>query len=121
MPLELGLTITWAKLYPKRHTWFVWESSPYRLQKSMSDLNGTDPNIHYGSVEGILSELRNAFVFRDAPPVPRMLEAFGLVETKVNRILASAGTSDIYCAAVFKDLCFAALDAVDIATPKSKP
>lgn len=121
MPLELGLTITWAKLYPKRHTWFVWESSPYRLQKSMSDLNGTDPNIHYGSVEGILSELRNAFVFRDAPPVPQMLEAYGLVERKVGRILASAGTASLYSATVFKELCFAALDAADITKPKSSP
>lgn len=121
MPLELGLTITWAKLYPKRHTWFVWESAPYRLQKSMSDLNGTDPNIHYGSVEGILIELRNAFVFRDSPPVPQMLEAYGLVENKAGRILASAGTSNLYSATVFKDLCFAALNAAETTTPKVKP
>ena len=44
MPLELGMTITWANLYPKLHTWFVWESERFRLQRSASDLNGTDPS-----------------------------------------------------------------------------
>jgi hypothetical protein len=43
MPLELGMTITWAELHPSRHTCFVWESEPYRLQRSASDLNGTIP------------------------------------------------------------------------------
>jgi hypothetical protein len=121
MPLELGLTITWAALYPRKHTWFVWESSPFRIQKSMSDVNGTDPNIHYGTVEGVLSELRNAFVFKDAPPVPQMLDAYVLLESKVGRILASAGTANLYSATVFKQLCLAALDAVGIAAKKNWP
>ncbi|MGA2170735.1 MAG: hypothetical protein ABSG62_21300 [Terracidiphilus sp.] len=111
MPLELGLTITWAKLHPKRHTWFLWESTPHRLQKSMSDLNGTDPYIHSGTVEGVLSELRNAFVFRDAPPVENMLAAYRLVESNLERILSAAGTQNLYSASVFKDMCFVALNA----------
>jgi len=71
MPLELGLTITWAKLHPSRHTWFLWESEPRRLQKSISDLDGTDPYIHSGTVAGLLTELRNAFVSKHAPPWKR--------------------------------------------------
>lgn len=31
MPCELGMTITWQKLYPERHTWFVFESRNRRL------------------------------------------------------------------------------------------
>jgi len=42
------MTITWQTLHPSRHSWFVLESEPYRLQRSASDLNGTDPNIHNG-------------------------------------------------------------------------
>jgi len=45
MPLELGMTITWQILNPGQHTWFVCESEPYRLLRSASDLNGTDPYI----------------------------------------------------------------------------
>ena len=111
MPLELGLTITWAKLNPKRHSWFVWESSPKRLQKSMSDLDGTDPYIHSGTVEGVLSELRNAFVQDDAPTMRRLMAAYKVVDGNVERILSNAGTRNVYAASVFKDLCFVALQA----------
>jgi len=118
MPLELGLTITWAKLHPRRHTWFLWESTQLRLQKSMSDLDGTDPYIHSGTVEGILSELRNAFVRDAAPPVPKMMNAYRLVESNVERILTAAGTRNLYATSVFRELCYAALDAAATA-PKA--
>jgi len=114
MPLELGLTITWAKLNPKRHTRFLWESEPRRLQKSISDLDGTDAYIHSGTVEGVLSELRNAFVRKDSPSIRRMMAAYRLVEGEVARILADAGTSNVYAASVFQELCFAALNAAQI-------
>ena len=111
MPLELGLTITWAKMHPKRHSWFLWESTPRRLQKSMSDLDGTDPNIHFGTPEGLLSELRNAFVGQDAPPLHKMLAAYRFLRDSVASILADAGTDNLYAASVFKALCFASLKA----------
>lgn len=119
MPLELGMTITWAKLHPERHTWFVWESTPRRIQKSISDLDGTDPNIHFGTVEGVLSELRNAFIFKDAPPVQQMMKAYELVASRTGRILTKTRITDLYSATVFKDLCFAALNAASITAPKS--
>lgn len=121
MPLELGISIAWAKIQPKRHTWFLWESTPRRVQKSMSDLDGTDPHIHCGTVEGVLSELRNAFVLRDAPPIAKMLTAYRLVDSNVERILADAGTRNIYSASVFKELCFVAVDAAGGPLEKSKP
>jgi hypothetical protein len=114
MPLELGLTITWAKLHPKRHTWFLWEAAPRRIQKSMSDLDGTDPYIHSGTVEGVLSELRNAFIRDGAPPVRKMLEAYRVVESKTDRIMADAGTRNLFAASVFKELCFVAEDEADL-------
>jgi hypothetical protein len=120
MPLELGMTITWSALYPTRHTWFVWESEPYRLQRSTSDLNGTDPNIHRGTPEGVLSELRNAFVRDGAPPFPKMLEAYRLVERNVEKILAKAGTRNVYAASVFKELCFVALSLAKFKDGASK-
>jgi hypothetical protein len=111
MPLELGLTITWAKLNPKRHTWFLWESTPRRLQKSMSDLDGTDPYIHSGTVEGVLRELRNAFVRDGAPSVQSMMAGYRIVEEQIERILAGAGTRNLYAASVFRELCFVAENA----------
>jgi hypothetical protein len=111
MPLELGMTIMWAELNEESHTWFVMESTPRRLDQSTSDLAGTDPNVHFGTVEGVFSELRSAFVTQDAPTVPKMMEAYRIVESEVGVILANAGTRNIYAASVFKEICLLALKA----------
>jgi hypothetical protein len=112
MPFELGLSVAWAKVYPRRHTWFLWESKPRRIQISMSDLDGTDAYIHSGTVDGVLSELRNAFVRRDSPPFSTMLDACRVLEGELDRILHEAGTKNLYSASVFKSLCLVSLDAV---------
>ena len=106
MPLELGLTITWAKLHPKDHTWFLWESTPRRVQKSMSDLDGTDAYIHMGTPEGVMSELRNAFPVDDAPTVPQMLKIYKFVGDNLDPILAKSGAKNVYAASVFRELCW---------------
>jgi hypothetical protein len=105
MPLELGMTITWQILNPEQHTWFVWESEHYRLQRSVSDLNGTDPNIHKGTPEGVLHELRDAFPRDRTPSVPEMLKVYRLVDSALNFILKQNGTRNPYSRSVFKDLC----------------
>src|ERR1700733_3191325 len=68
MPFELGLVIGWQKAAPSGHQWFVFESSRHRLQKSLSDLNGTDPFIYGPNPEGILREIRNAPARHDVQP-----------------------------------------------------
>ena len=73
MPFELGLAVT-----PRRstqHEWFVFEEQRYRLMKSLSDLNGTDPHIHDGKPEGVLRALTNALVRRRHRPTAAELSA----------------------------------------------
>jgi hypothetical protein len=110
MPCELGLTITWQILNPGRHTWFVFESRHRRLQKSLSDLDGSDPNIHGGTVEGVMRELCNAFVRRRgvAPSVPEMLRTYRRLVRQLDDVLTNAGTNSVFEARVFEDLCFVA-------------
>ena len=67
MPFELGLA-TAMTLSGGTHRWFVFEAQPFRLQKTLSDLNGFDPYIHHGTAEGVLRELANVFVTRRAQP-----------------------------------------------------
>jgi hypothetical protein len=106
MPLELGMTITWADLNPDRHTWFVFESKPYRIQRSASDLNGTDAYIHGGSPEGVFRELRNGFWRADAPSVAAMLDTHRVVESSLKeQIIPQADASSMYASAVFRELC----------------
>ncbi|MGA3135356.1 MAG: hypothetical protein ABSC88_05105 [Terracidiphilus sp.] len=117
MPLELGMTITWADFYPSRHTWFVWESERYRLQRSASDLNGTDPYIHNGTPEGVLRELRNAFHRDRTPSVPRMLEVYRFVDNNLNAILYKNGTRNPYDRSVFMELCWLSKTLADLIRP----
>jgi hypothetical protein len=67
MPFELGLAVEMS--HRQKHRWFVFESKPYRLPRSLSDLNGTDPLIHDGRPEGLLRALADVF---DAPGVPNV-------------------------------------------------
>ena len=106
MSLELGMTITWERLNPDQHTWFVWESEPYRLQRSASDLNGTDPYIHNGTPEGVLRELCNAFRRNPTPSVSKMLELYRFVNSGLDAFLKKNGTRNPYDRSVFMDLCW---------------
>jgi hypothetical protein len=119
MPLELGITITWAVLHPKRHTWFLWEAEPRRIQKSMSDLDGTDAYIHSGTAAGVLSELRNSFWRADAPTVPTMLETFRFVENCVDPILVRNGTQNLFAQSVFNELRWLSTRVAELLHPRS--
>lgn len=114
MPFELGLTVTWAKLNPAQHSWFVFEARPRRVQKSLSDLDGSDPNIHDGTVEGVMREICNAFVRSRAarPAVPEMMRTYRGLSSKLNEIIAAAGARSVFEARIFDDLCFAAKAAI---------
>lgn len=69
MPFELGLSVAHEKASKGgKHEWFVCESMKFRLAKSLSALNGTDPNIHGGTVNGLFAELRNMFIRSDRQP-----------------------------------------------------
>jgi hypothetical protein len=109
MPCELGMTLAWQKLNPNRHTWFVFESRQRRLQKSLSDLDGTDPHIHGATVEGVMRELCNAFVRPGLQPsVPAMLRTYRELSRLLPAIQNAAGTANLFEARIFKDLCFVA-------------
>jgi len=107
MPFELGLAVAWARAHP-RHKWFVFESVKRRLAKSMSDLDGTDPYIHDGTVRGVLREVSNAFVRPHQATVPQMMKMYRDLRHGVPKILHNAGTKSPFSARAFSDLCLAA-------------
>ncbi len=106
MPFELGLTVVLQKSKIPRHSWIVLESSPHRLQKSLSDLNGTDPFIHSGTVRGVFRELCSVFVSTPLrPTVPQMFAIYRLLRQRLPAFLRASGSSDPFNARVFSDLC----------------
>lgn len=114
MPFELGLAVAWEKSNPTKHTWFVFEEKSYRIQKSLSDLNGTDPQIHNGRVSDVLRELRNIFRrTRNQPTVPEMTSTYRAISRRSAGILAAAGATSLFEARAFQDLCYEARVAVE--------
>lgn len=105
MPFELGLAVAWERISNARHIWFVMESLSYRLTKSLSDLNGTDPHIHGGTIRGVFRELGNAF---ERPgkqaSVQQMWRIYREVREGVPAILKRRGARSVFEAGVFRDI-----------------
>jgi hypothetical protein len=129
MPFELGLTVACAefgltadgiggkeKSDPK-DSWFVFEAMDRRLSKSLSDLGGSDPHIHHGTIEGVMRGISNIFI-RGASSghnsVPEMMRTYRALSRSVEDIKRQAGAKSLYEARVFGLLCTAATKAVGI-------
>jgi len=108
MPFELGLAVAWGRANPD-YKWFVFESVDRRLPKSLSDLAGTDPFIHTGTIAGVMREICNVFISPSIQPsVPQMLRMYRILAKGIPSILSNAGTDNLFTSRVFSDLCLAA-------------
>ena len=110
MPVELGLALYRSHVTRGRHRVFIFESRRYRAQRTTSDVNGIDPQIHNGKPRGLMSGLRN--IFRqpgDVTTVPEMLASYRAVKQKIPQLRKNSGGKSLYEAAVFQDLTVAAL------------
>ena len=109
MPFELGLAVAWSKLHPQLHTWIPFESVSYRAQRSLSDLAGSDFNIHRDEPRGVMSGLCSAFVRKEKrPTVPQMMRHYEIVTATLPSILRSCGDDQIYSARIFAEIVLAA-------------
>lgn len=105
MPLELGMAIALQKLNPERHVWFLFEARQRRVEKSMSDLNGSDVQIHGGRPKGLFSELASAFIrSQNRTDVEHMQRVFFGLKKALPGLLRKAGTKFPFKARVFDDL-----------------
>jgi len=110
MPVELGLALYRSNRAKGKHRVFVFESKKYRTQRSTSDINGLDPQIHNGTAKGVMAGLRN--IFRqpsDATTVPEMLASFRAVRRGLPELRKRSGVKSLFEASVFQDLTVAAL------------
>jgi hypothetical protein len=119
MPFELGLVVGWQNAAPSSHDWFVFETSRHRLQKSLSDLNGTDPFIYGSTAEGILREIRNALARHDMQPTAEQMNTIFEVlrEDATPYILKKTGASSVFEARPFADLVVMARQAAEAIVP----
>ena len=108
MPFELGLAVA-QNAGNRKQNWYVCETVPYRINKSLSDLNGTDVRIHDGTVRGVFGALCEIFVRKSRQPsVQEMYHIYLVLRRNLPTIMRQAGARDPYGARVFRDLIFAA-------------
>ncbi len=109
MAFELGIVVGLHRKRDASHTWFVFEASERRLKKSLSDLAETDPYIHDGTPQGVLSELMNAFLRSPRQPsMLQMLRMYDSLTTASAEILVKAGAKTPFKARALKELLAAA-------------
>ncbi len=112
MPFELGLTVMHASNDPSRHTWYAFEARSRRIQKSLSDLSGTDVYIHKGSAKGVMREVGNALVKTNGPAVQQMMRVYRRLLNGLPALLEKTGAQSPFEARVFTELVYIArLDA----------
>ena len=104
MPFELGLAVDWALAASPKHEWFVFESKSHRLQKSLSDLNGTDPYIHDGKADRVLWGLMNALTRKFHRPDFAELDGIYRDLHDAARKIRLDGGGSLYEARPFHDL-----------------
>jgi hypothetical protein len=104
MPFELGLAVDWALAAKPKHEWFVFESKSHRLQKSLSDLNGTDPYIHDGEANRVLRGLMNALTRKFHRPDFAELDGIYRDLRDAARRIRLEGGGSLYEARPFHDL-----------------
>jgi hypothetical protein len=109
MPFELGLAVAWHRIGDSSHRWYVFEAKAHRLQKSLSDLNGTEPYIHDCRPRGVLQQLTNVLIRRRHRPTVIELEAILLdLEKAAVKIKSALRSKSLFTARAFEDLVLAA-------------
>ncbi len=109
MPFELGLTVAGASGLDSIHHWIVLEERPYRLQKSLSDLNGYDEFVHNGTVTGLLQALIDAFQSPGhSVSMKEMKAAYRALRFVGKQVKVEYSWSNLYRAAAFRQLVIAA-------------
>jgi hypothetical protein len=109
MPFELGLAVHRSNRDPHRHDFVVFEAKRFRLQKTLSDLNGTEVHCHGGSGIGVLRELPNVLTrTRHKPTVKNLRDIYMKLNRFAAHIKTELETKSLFDARPFAELVFAA-------------
>jgi hypothetical protein len=121
MPFELGLAVAVALSANSRHRWFLFETVPHRAARSLSDIGGTNVQIHDGHAPSVLKAVSNALARHgDRPTLEQLSAIYADVAAKA-RLIAQEGWTSIFLSAPFKDLRLVATESAATHIPGLKP
>ena len=108
MPFEVGLAVATARWRPA-HQWFLLEARAYRIQRTLSDLGGTDAYIHGDGPRRLLIALTDALVrAAKQPTFDELYRMFRILSAEATRIRRNYGT--LFGARAFRELVVVAVD-----------
>lgn len=114
MPFEAGLAIAWAQVAGRRHRWFLLEKESYRLQRTLSDLNGFEVFTHGGTGHGLLAALPNMFLRRESPVMSELLACTRDLHAMAKGLKKEIGEDDLFQPAAFRKLALAAAEIAQL-------
>ena len=101
MPFELGLACSLS--LRGQHQFFVFEEKPFRLQATLSDLNGHDPHIHGGTQLGMLRCTLDCFGAPSAsPPINELRRLVPRFSEAMRRLQAEYGVDSPFHPSLFR-------------------
>jgi hypothetical protein len=113
MPFELGLAMA-IKSQTGAAKCFIFEAEPHRLNKSLSDLGGTDAYIHGGKPEGVLRELSNA-LYRDSnnPTFNELCDIYKDLKRTAAKLKSEFPHGSLFAARPFQEIVMVAQMSAD--------
>lgn len=111
MPFELGLATAMRAIQGK-HDFFLFEAVAYRLQKTLSDVNGIDPHIHNGRRDGALRCLLDCFgtTGKKQPKYEDLRELVRKLSRTSGELKRSQKAKSLFTASLFRQLVEAATE-----------
>lgn len=107
MPFELGIAVHYSLRNPTKHSFIVLEGERYRIQRTLSDLNGHDPYIHENTEAGMIRATLDALdsVTSPTPSATQIEELLTAVkgavaDLKEREAVASIVSTDVWKKAV---------------------
>lgn len=109
MPFELGLACG-LNLNQHAHEYFILEAKPYRIQKTLSDINGVDVLVHNNTVKGMLNRVTSVLQTDHPVTMSEISKLDRFLAAKRKSILRNAGCNSLFNPVAFKLLAGLASD-----------
>jgi len=102
MPFELGLACALSELRGE-HSYALLDGQRFRLQRTLSDLNGRDPYIHNGSVRHMITSVLDALPTTGRTPDPtEVFRVYRLVRLATTELKRRYRATTIFTPALFR-------------------
>jgi len=109
MPFELGLACALG-MSTGRHDLIVFDSKPFRLDRTLSDYKGRDPLIHGNRCDDIVGGLLDVFKGNDLPDVAELRLSAKVLRAVAKQLKNKYQTKNIFRAAIYRSVVAAATD-----------